>query len=163
MNQHFISTAIPYVNAAPHIGFALELVIADALARHARRRGTQAYFLTGTDENSLKNALAAAAEGVPTATFVAAHAAEFAAAQANAEYRLRRLPAHERRSAPCAGRRRALERLRRERRRLSRAATKASIASAASNSLRRTSSSTAPASSTARRRNASPSETGSSG
>jgi methionyl-tRNA synthetase len=78
MTQHFLSTAIPYVNAAPHIGFALELVIADALARHARRRGTPLYFLSGTDENSLKNALAAEAERVPTATFVAAHAAEFA-------------------------------------------------------------------------------------
>ena len=79
MEQRFISTAIPYVNAAPHIGFALELVIADVLARHWRRRGEDLYFLSGTDENSLKNALAAAAEGVPTAAFVARNAEEFAA------------------------------------------------------------------------------------
>lgn len=79
MEQRFISTAIPYVNAAPHIGFALELVIADVLARHWRRRGEDLYFLSGTDENSLKNALAAAAEGVPTPAFVARNAEEFAA------------------------------------------------------------------------------------
>ena len=37
MTALFLSTAIPYVNARPHLGFALELVIADALARHPAR------------------------------------------------------------------------------------------------------------------------------
>ncbi len=56
MNKKFyITTAIPYVNAAPHIGFALELVQADALARYHRQKGEDVYFLTGSDENSLKN------------------------------------------------------------------------------------------------------------
>lgn len=79
MNTRFISTAIPYVNAAPHIGFALELLIADVLARHARAAGRDVYFLTGTDENGLKNALAAERTGVPVQRFVADKAAEFAA------------------------------------------------------------------------------------
>ena len=81
MNDHFVSTSIPYVNAEPHIGFALELVIADVIARHARLRGGGVYFLSGTDDNSVKNALAAEAQGVPTAEFVARHANAFAALQ----------------------------------------------------------------------------------
>lgn len=55
----FISTAIPYVNAKPHIGFALELVQTDAYARYLRLLGNDIFFLTGTDENSLKNVRAA--------------------------------------------------------------------------------------------------------
>jgi methionyl-tRNA synthetase len=82
MTNQFISTAIPYVNAAPHVGFALELVIADVLARHARTRGANVYFLSGTDENSLKNAIAAAAAGERVQDFVARHAAEYAALRA---------------------------------------------------------------------------------
>ncbi len=62
--QFTITTAIPYVNADPHIGFALELVQADALARYHRLCGKGVFFLTGTDENSLKNVQAAEAEGM---------------------------------------------------------------------------------------------------
>lgn len=75
----FVSTAIPYVNASPHLGFALELLLADVVARHARNKDQAVYFLTGSDDNSLKNALAAADAGVSTQTFVNQHAAEFAA------------------------------------------------------------------------------------
>ena len=74
----YITTTIPYVNARPHLGFALELVQADALARHRRLRGDQVRLLTGTDDNSLKNVLAAEAAGVTTAEFVARNAAQFA-------------------------------------------------------------------------------------
>jgi methionyl-tRNA synthetase len=49
----YITTTIPYVNARPHIGFALELVQADVLARFARRRGELVRFPAGTDDNSL--------------------------------------------------------------------------------------------------------------
>jgi methionyl-tRNA synthetase len=73
-----ITTAIPYVNGPPHLGFALELVQADVLARHARARGDDVYFLTGTDENALKNVDAAAAAGVPVEALVARNAARFA-------------------------------------------------------------------------------------
>ena len=75
----YLSTTIPYVNARPHLGFALELVQADALARHHRQRGDLVRFQTGTDENSLKNVLAAQAEGVPVRALVRRNAAAFAA------------------------------------------------------------------------------------
>jgi len=64
MTTSFVTTAIPYVNARPHLGFAYELVLADVLARHRRRRGRDVRFVTGTDDNSLKNVTAAAREGV---------------------------------------------------------------------------------------------------
>src|SRR5690242_3508767 len=51
----YVTTAIPYVNARPHIGFALEIVLTDALARYHRLKGDDTWFLTGTDDNSLKN------------------------------------------------------------------------------------------------------------
>ena len=54
MNGCYVTTAIPYVNAAPHLGHALELVQADVLARHHRSRGRPVRFLTGTDENALR-------------------------------------------------------------------------------------------------------------
>lgn len=73
----FISTAIPFVNSLPHLGFALELCIADALARHARARGREVWFVSGTDDHSLKNVLAAERAGQPTAAFVAACSAAF--------------------------------------------------------------------------------------
>lgn len=79
MPRCYVTTAIPYVNSRPHLGFALELVQADVLARHHRLRGDRVRFLTGTDDNSLKNVLAAAAEGVPTAELVDRNAAAFAA------------------------------------------------------------------------------------
>ncbi len=74
----FLSTTIPYVNARPHLGHALELVQADVLARHARLGGDQVRFQTGTDDNSLKNVLAAEAEGIPAAELVGRYAAAFA-------------------------------------------------------------------------------------
>ncbi|GAA4912301.1 methionyl-tRNA synthetase [Nonomuraea thailandensis] len=75
----YITTTIPYVNARPHLGHALELVQADVLARHHRRRGEPVRFQTGTDDNSLKNVLAAEAEGVPVRELVDRNAAAFEA------------------------------------------------------------------------------------
>lgn len=75
----YITTALPYVNARPHLGFALEAVIADTLARLARRDGREVRFVSGTDEHSLKNVLAAERAGVPTPDFVAEHARAFGA------------------------------------------------------------------------------------
>lgn len=74
---YFITTAIPYVNGRPHIGHAQEFIITDALARYHRQRGRDVRFLSGTDENSLKNVQAAAAEGIPTAELVNRNAAIF--------------------------------------------------------------------------------------
>jgi methionyl-tRNA synthetase len=74
----YLSTTTPYVNARPHLGHALELVQADVLARHHRLAGDQVRFQTGTDDNSLKNVLAAEAEGVSVAELVSRYADAFA-------------------------------------------------------------------------------------
>jgi methionyl-tRNA synthetase len=79
MTTSFITTAIPYVNARPHLGFAYELVLGDVLARHRRRRGRDVRFVTGTDDNSLKNVAAAAREGIPPRVLVDRNAAAFRA------------------------------------------------------------------------------------
>lgn len=76
-NNFFISTAIPYVNADPHIGFALELIQGDVLARYRRLMGDEVFFVNGTDENALKNAQAAEKAGVDVKEFVAKHAEKF--------------------------------------------------------------------------------------
>lgn len=73
----YITTAIPYVNAEPHLGHALELVQADVLARHRRLRGQPVRFLTGTDDNALKNVTAARAAGLAVREFVDRNAARF--------------------------------------------------------------------------------------
>lgn len=78
MEPLYLTTAIPFVNGAPHLGHALELVETDAIARHARLRGRPTRFLTGTDENAPKVAQAAAAAGVDVATFVTANSNLFA-------------------------------------------------------------------------------------
>ncbi|NQU78070.1 methionine--tRNA ligase [Candidatus Falkowbacteria bacterium] len=70
MNKYYLTTAIPYVNAAPHIGFALELIQADVLARYHRQKKDNTYFLTGADENSLKNVRAAEKEKIETQQLV---------------------------------------------------------------------------------------------
>lgn len=77
--RSYITTTIPYVNGDPHVGFALELVQADVLARHARGRGDQVRLLGGTDDNSLKNLRAAELAGVPVADYVRKKSARFAA------------------------------------------------------------------------------------
>jgi methionyl-tRNA synthetase len=76
--RFYITTAIPYVNGDPHLGFALECVQADVLARHRRQRGERVRFLSGTDDNSLKNVEAAEAAGIPIAEFVNTKAERFA-------------------------------------------------------------------------------------
>ena len=77
MKRLYLSTTIPYVNADPHLGFALEAVQADVLARAARAEGREVFFTSGTDDNALKNVLAAEAAGLPTEEFVTQHSARF--------------------------------------------------------------------------------------
>ena len=79
MTATYITTTIPYVNARPHIGHALELVQADVLARYHRGRGDAVRFQAGTDDNSLKNVLAAGAAGVGVREFVDRNAEAFGA------------------------------------------------------------------------------------
>lgn len=70
MARFYITTSIMYTNAPPHIGFALELVQADAVARYRRMMGDEVRFLTGTDEHGTKNMRTAQEAGVPTQEFV---------------------------------------------------------------------------------------------
>ncbi len=60
MSKFYVTTSIPYVNANPHIGFAMELMYADVLARTARLRGSEVIFSAGTDEHGGKIAERAA-------------------------------------------------------------------------------------------------------
>ena len=73
----FISTSIAYANAAPHIGFAMELIQADCLARFFRQRGHKVFFLTGTDEHGSKIFKTAQTKGMGAQEFVDANAAQF--------------------------------------------------------------------------------------
>lgn len=79
MQKFYISTSIPYVNASPHIGHALEFVQADTLARYYRLMGYDTYFLSGSDDNSLTNVLAAEKAGKSVSELVNENAQKFAA------------------------------------------------------------------------------------
>ena len=68
--KFYITTAIDYVNASPHIGHAFEKVLADAISRWHCLKKEKVYFLTGTDENAQKNEQAAKEKGVPVKEFV---------------------------------------------------------------------------------------------
>ncbi|MEX1995720.1 MAG: class I tRNA ligase family protein, partial [Candidatus Saccharimonadales bacterium] len=54
MSNFYITTSIPYVNSEPHIGFGMELVMADVLARYMREHKTPVLFATGVDEHGGK-------------------------------------------------------------------------------------------------------------
>lgn len=73
----YITTTLPYVNADPHIGFALELVQADALARYAALMGRQVYFNTGTDEHGQKIFQRATEAGQDPQAYTDVYAAKF--------------------------------------------------------------------------------------
>ncbi len=72
----YITTTIPYVNADPHIGFALEVVQADALARARRILGDEVFFNTGTDEHGQKISEAAKRAGEGEKEYVDRYARE---------------------------------------------------------------------------------------
>lgn len=61
--RKYITTAIPYVNAKPHVGHALEYVIADAIHRYNEIEGFDVRLVSGADENAIKNVQAAKAAG----------------------------------------------------------------------------------------------------
>jgi len=75
--KFYITTAIDYVNARPHIGHALEKIQADVLARYHRIKGDDVFFLTGTDEHGVKIARAAAEAGENPQEFTDAISQEF--------------------------------------------------------------------------------------
>ena len=61
--KFYIPSSIVYTNRSPHIGFALEVIQADVLARYYRLLGEEVFFLTGTDEHGAKNVEAAREAG----------------------------------------------------------------------------------------------------
>jgi methionyl-tRNA synthetase len=75
----FITTAIDYTNAAPHIGHAYEKVLADVLARYHRLKGDDVFFLTGVDQHGQKVQQSADKQGVPPQEFVDGVTAKFRA------------------------------------------------------------------------------------
>lgn len=75
--KFYLTTAIPYVNAAPHIGHVLEFVQTDAIARYHKAKGEDVALVTGADENSLKNVHAAEAKGITPAQLCETNAAVF--------------------------------------------------------------------------------------
>ncbi|HUB75627.1 MAG TPA: methionine--tRNA ligase, partial [Solirubrobacteraceae bacterium] len=77
--SYYVTTAIDYVNGAPHLGHAYEKIAADILARNARQRGADVFFLTGTDEHGEPVADAAAAEGITPQQLADRNAARFMA------------------------------------------------------------------------------------
>ncbi len=75
--SRYITTTLPYVNADPHIGFALEIVQADALARFWRASGHDVFFTTGTDEHGQKIFEKAKESGREVQEYVDHYAAQF--------------------------------------------------------------------------------------
>ena len=73
----YITTTIPYVNADPHVGFALEILQADCLARYQRLIGAEVFFSTGTDEHGQKILETAKKAGRDVKEYVDHYAEEF--------------------------------------------------------------------------------------
>ena len=66
----YITTTLPYVNSDPHVGFAMEIIRADALARYHKLIGNNVFFNTGTDEHGTKILEKAKEEGVDVQKYV---------------------------------------------------------------------------------------------
>lgn len=77
MSKFYITTAIDYVNAPPHVGHAMEKILADVIARYQRTINEEVFFLMGVDENSLKNVRAAEKEKIATQELVDKYAQSF--------------------------------------------------------------------------------------
>ncbi len=75
--KFYITTTLPYVNSDPHIGFAMEIVRADVIARYKRLLGYEVFFNTGTDEHGAKIHENAVKEGVPVQSYVDSYAEKF--------------------------------------------------------------------------------------
>lgn len=70
MKPYYITTAIDYTNAPPHIGHAYEKVLADVMARFQRLKGREVYFLTGVDQHGQKVQKSAEKAGLTPQEFV---------------------------------------------------------------------------------------------
>lgn len=77
MTARYITTTLPYVNAEAHIGFAVEILQADVLARLWRLQGDDVFFNTGTDEHGQKIFEAAEKAGEDVQKYVDTYASSF--------------------------------------------------------------------------------------
>ncbi|MDB5244809.1 MAG: metG [Parcubacteria group bacterium] len=77
MSARYITTTLPYVNSDPHIGFAAEVLQADAFSRTWRLNGDEVFFNTGTDEHGQKILQSADKAGQDVHDYVDYYAAEF--------------------------------------------------------------------------------------
>ncbi|HEY0089403.1 MAG TPA: class I tRNA ligase family protein, partial [Candidatus Lokiarchaeia archaeon] len=75
--KFYITTSIAYTNMPPHLGFALELIQADVLAKYHQLLGQEVFFLTGTDEHGLKVVKAAEKNGKEPKKFTDEIAAKY--------------------------------------------------------------------------------------
>lgn len=76
-NKFYFHSAIPYVNASPHIGHAQEFVLSDVIRRYQKLLGNDVLYLSGADENGLKIVQAAEKAGAPPQKFCDIHQQEF--------------------------------------------------------------------------------------
>ena len=74
---YYLTTAIPYANASPHIGFALEILYTDVMARYQRLLGHDVYFLTGSDEHGQKVLKTAKEHGATAAEYAGQISAQY--------------------------------------------------------------------------------------
>lgn len=78
MSKNFyITTTLPYVNADPHIGFAMEIIRADVVARFKMFEGYNVFFNTGTDEHGQKLFEAAKENNISVEEYVEKNAQKF--------------------------------------------------------------------------------------
>lgn len=78
MNKNLLITnSIPYVNASPHVGHALEFIQSDTIARYYRLLENKVLLLCGSDENAIKNVQAADKSKINLQKFIDEHAKEF--------------------------------------------------------------------------------------
>lgn len=77
MKPFYITTTLPYVNSDPHVGFAMEIIRADIIARHKKLTGFEVFFNTGTDEHGEKIQRKALEQGISTQAYVDEYAAKF--------------------------------------------------------------------------------------
>src|SRR5271168_843704 len=81
--SYFLTTAIDYVNSAPHLGHAYEKVLADFFARHEKGLERDVLFLTGVDEHGQKVQQSAQREGVDPQVFADRMSRQFQALHAS--------------------------------------------------------------------------------
>ena len=77
MERFYTTTAIDYVNGAPHIGHAYEKILTDVIKRHFTQRCDDVYMLTGCDEHGIKIQKTSAEKGMNPQEFCDMNAQKF--------------------------------------------------------------------------------------